>query len=271
MSLSLMVAGKSDVGCIRTNNEDNFGYDLRHGIFVVCDGMGGQACGEVASKLGVDTVLNYFRNSAQSAANGNGAAAVTGTRMLAQAVRAANTAIRAASSNDADKSGMGTTIVAMLVRDNSISIAHVGDSRIYLVRNGELKQLTVDHSLVMEQVRRGIITPEQALTSSLQNIILRALGSEDDVEVDVSEFEGAEADVLLLASDGRTKMISDDDILHIVTAAEDVDAACDQLIAATKKNGGEDNVTCLLVGLTREKLLGKFFGKKKQPLYQDSL
>ena len=91
------------------------------------------------------------------------------------------------------------------------------------------------------------------------------------MEVDVSEFEGTEADILLLASDGLTKMISDEDILRIVTSADDVDAACDQLIAAAKKNGGEDNVTCLLVALTREKLLGKFFGKKKQPLYQDSL
>src|SRR5207248_11244534 len=128
MSLSLMVAGKSDVGCIRTNNEDNFGYDLRHGIFVVCDGMGGQACGEIASKLGVDTVLNYFRNSAQAAANGKGAAAVTGTRMLAQAVRAANTATRAASSTDADKRGMGTTNLPMLVHDQSMSSAHVAPS-----------------------------------------------------------------------------------------------------------------------------------------------
>jgi protein phosphatase len=170
---------------------------------------------------------------------------------------------------------MGTTASALLIvgapGKQRGFIAHVGDSRIYLVRNGELKQLTVDHSLVMEQVRRGIITAEQALTSSLQNIILRALGSEDEVEVDVSEFEGAEADILLLASDGLTKMISDDDILRIVTAADEVDAACDQLIAAAKKNGGEDNVTCLLVGLTREKLLDKFFGKKKQPLFQDSL
>src|SRR5262245_8319207 len=168
MTLAVEVAGKTDVGCVRANNEDNFGYDSRYGIFVLCDGMGGQAAGEVASKMGVDILLDYFR----SAANSQAPAAAPVTRnstqrldaadetsrlalpasanagLLAGAIGLANHKIYEAGQLENGRSGMGSTIVAALVQGNALTIGNVGDSRIYLVRQGEIQQLTEDHSLV---------------------------------------------------------------------------------------------------------------------------
>src|SRR5689334_6912033 len=213
MALAVEVAGKTDVGCVRANNEDNFGYDSRYGIFVVCDGMGGQAAGEVASKMGVDILLDYFRNETSvgemHAANGVSGSATqigsAGARSLADAIQLANRTIYKAGQEQNGRNGMGSTIVAALVRGNSLAIGHVGDSRIYLVRQGSIQQLTQDHSLVMEQVRRGYITLEQAQKSEMQNIILRALGSEEAVEADVEDLVAVPGDVLLMASDGLTR------------------------------------------------------------------
>jgi protein phosphatase len=142
---------------------------------------------------------------------------------------------------------MGSTMVAALVHDNALSIANIGDSRIYLIRQGAIQQLTQDHSLVMEQVRRGYITLEQAARSEMQNIILRALGSEDTVEADVEDLPLLPGDVLLMCSDGLTKYLNDDDLLRIVSSSTSLDGACDGLIAAAKERGGDDNITCLLL------------------------
>jgi protein phosphatase len=142
---------------------------------------------------------------------------------------------------------MGTTVVAVLADDKSLSVGHVGDSRLYLYRGGALSQLTQDHSLVMEQVRRGYITLEQAAKSEMQNIILRALGSEDTVEADVEDLPLLPGDVLLMCSDGLTKYLNDDDLLRIVSSSTSLDGACDGLIAAAKGRGGDDNITCLLL------------------------
>src|SRR5579872_6554494 len=175
MTFSVQLAAKSDVGCIRTNNEDNLGFDTRFGIFVVCDGMGGQAAGEVASKMGVDVMLQYFRS-------GNGKWPPQEFRFegvseraaaLGNAIMKANEQVFEAShEGKREHHGMGSTIVGVLVQDNFVSIGHVGDSRIYLIRNGQMQQLTNDHSLVMEQVRRGLMTLQEAERSEVQNIIL---------------------------------------------------------------------------------------------------
>jgi protein phosphatase len=255
MALALEVAGKTDVGCVRANNEDNFGYDSRYGIFVVCDGMGGQAAGEVASKMGVDVLLDYFRNeaSATEAHSGNGSngdaahSATGGAKSLADAIQLANSKIFQAGQAQQARQGMGSTIVAALVRGNSLTIGHVGDSRIYLVRQGAIQQLTQDHSLVMEQVRRGYITLEQAQKSELQNIILRALGSEEAVEVDVEDLLAVPGDLLLMASDGLTRHVQDEEILEIVQEPGDLEQRCSELVQLAKDRGGDDNITCLLV------------------------
>lgn len=251
MSLSIKVAGKTDVGVVRKNNEDNFGYDTRFGIFIVCDGMGGAAAGEVASRLGVETVLTYFREAARS----NGYPAIgeqvdgisNRGNALVSAIHLANSAIYEAGTNSETRRGMGSTIVAVLVKDNLFSIAHVGDSRIYLLRHGAIQQLTNDHSLVMEQVRRGLITREMAEKSEMQNIIIRALGSDEIVKPDVDDLVALPGDVLLLASDGLTKHVKDDWILGIVQEAPNLEQACNDLIDSAKGHGGDDNITCVLI------------------------
>ncbi|HEX3155648.1 MAG TPA: Stp1/IreP family PP2C-type Ser/Thr phosphatase [Candidatus Angelobacter sp.] len=266
MTLALEVAGKTDVGCVRTNNEDNFGFDSRHGIFVVCDGMGGQAAGEVASKMGVDILLDYFRNHPSDAAKQslNGQNGSLGAQSLANAIQLANKTIFEAGQQHNGRNGMGSTIVAALVRGNSLAIANVGDSRIYLVRQGTIQQLTQDHSLVMEQVRRGYITLQQAQQSEMQNIILRALGSEEVVEADIEDLVALPGDVLIMASDGLTRYVPDEDILTIVQGGRGLQQACGELVKRARECGGDDNITCLLVKIVNQpwyqKVVKLFFG-----------
>ena len=275
MALTVQVAGKSDVGCVRTNNEDNFGFDARYGIFVVCDGMGGQAAGEVASKIGVDSMLNYFRspNGVQPPAQ-----SFTGVseraRVLGEAIHTANLEVYKASHGEAEHAGMGSTIAAVLVQDNFLSVGHVGDSRVYLLRSGQIQQLTNDHSLVMEQVRRGLMTLQEAEKSEIQNIILRALGSEEIVEPDLEDLVALPNDILLLASDGLTKHVKDDRLLEIVDKAPSLEAACEALVQAARQHGGDDNITCLLLRLVEQPWYTRMFSKlrfKGSPPWQNSI
>jgi protein phosphatase len=275
MALAVEVAGKTDVGCVRANNEDNFGYDSRYGIFVVCDGMGGQAAGEVASKMGVDVLLDYFREQPPAAAKQslNGQNGSSGAQSLSNAIQLANRTIFEAGQEENGRSGMGSTIVAALVRGNSLAIGHVGDSRIYLVRQGAIQQLTQDHSLVMEQVRRGYITLEQAQKSEMQNIILRALGSEEVVEADVEDLVAVPGDILLMASDGLTRYVQDEEILEIVNGPGGLEQACGELVKIARERGGEDNITCLLVRVVNRawyhNILSKLFSGGQQ--WQNSI
>jgi len=279
MTLALQVAGKTDVGCVRANNEDNLGYDARYGIFVVCDGMGGQAAGEVASKLAVDTILSYFQQSDHDVHNPTVGKTFEGVaergNALGSAIQLANQAIHQASSNHPAQAGMGSTVVAVLVGKNFFSIGHVGDSRVYLLRNGSIQQLTQDHSLVMEQVRRGLITMEEARTSERQNIIIRALGSEETVEPDIDEMMAMPGDVLLLASDGLTRHVSEDRILEIVGTAHSLDRACEELIQAAKNEGGDDNITCMLLRIVEQpwykNLFARFFPGRGSQKRQNSI
>jgi|SRR5579872_2166222 len=251
MPLVIEVAGKTDIGCVRSNNEDNFGYDSRHGIFVVCDGMGGQAAGEVGSKMGVDEVLKYFRSAARSGHFEQAGKPLEGVsaqgNALASAIHRANRTVYEAGQRQAGRAGMGSTLVAALIKGSTVAIGNVGDSRIYLIRQGSIQQLTKDHSLVMEQVRRGYITPEQAARSEMQNIILRALGSTENVEPDVEDMILLPGDILVMNSDGLTKYVRDEEILGIVGSSPDLAGACDALIQAAKTAGGDDNITCLLL------------------------
>ena len=274
MSLTVQVAGKSDLGCVRTNNEDNFGYDTRFGIFVVCDGMGGKAAGEVASKIGVDTVLEYFRKAGTEAKYPMEGQPLDGVseraNALASAIRLANKTIFDAASKNAGHAGMGSTVVAALVKGSFLSIAHVGDSRIYLIRKDSIQQLTNDHSLVMEQVRRGLITLEEAEKSNMQNIIIRALGSEETVEADVDDMVGQPGDILLLACDGLTKYVKEKMLLEIVKNAPTLQTACERLIQAAKDAGGDDNITCILVRVVEQPWYRGWFGKGT-PQWQNSI
>jgi PPM family protein phosphatase len=248
MSLTLDAAGLSDVGLVRASNEDYFGYDQRLGIFVVCDGMGGHAAGEVASHIAVESVLAYFQEHppavTQNAAPDD---APLGARLLAEAVKKANDAIIEYAEAHKNTSGMGTTLVAARFAEGNVSIANVGDSRIYLLRDWELLQLTEDHSLVMEQVRRGMLTVEEAKRSTAQNIITRALGTDETTLPDLGEFPAQAGDVLLLATDGVLRHVEDEEIRNILLQITSLKAACAALIDAANEGGGDDNSTCVLV------------------------
>jgi len=265
MRLSIQAAGKTDVGLVRKNNEDNFGFDIRHGIFVVCDGMGGQAAGELASKIAVDTVLGYFQQPQTDGVSevlSRGFAEVSEqANALANAIQLANKAIRDAAMLEVGHTGMGCTVVAARVAANLFSIAHVGDSRIYLIRAGAIQQLTSDHSLVMEQVRRGLISMEEAATFAMQNVIVRALGSEDSVEPDLADLRLERDDTLLLCSDGLSRYVKDSEMLDILNRIENLDAACSGLIEAAKNGNSDDNITCLLVRAVEQSWSGRLLDR----------
>jgi PPM family protein phosphatase len=218
---------------------------------VVCDGMGGQAAGEVASKLAVDTVLTYFREGSK-----NGSFPLVGppaenvserANALGSAIHLANEAIYEAAKQHAAQSGMGSTIVGVLVDKDFYSIGHAGDSRIYRIRQGVIEQLTRDHSLVMEQVRRGLLTMEEAQHSEMQNIIIRALGPEPNVQPDLDDQMAQAGDVLLLCSDGLIRHVPDDSILETVQGTISLQLMAGRLIDAARDGGGSDNITVLLL------------------------
>lgn len=266
MSLYIQVAAKTDVGCVRKNNEDAFGYSQRLGLYLVCDGMGGMAAGEVASKLAIDTMRDYFMMTASSGQYPMiGKPVESASKLgnaLASAIHMANDAIYAAANAEGEsRRGMGSTIVAVLAnpKEPLYSIAHVGDSRIYRLRNGLLDQLTDDHSLVMEQVRRGMITREEAEHSEMANIIIRALGPEPEVEPDVDDQIAYPGDQLLLATDGLTKLVPDTQIQSILSSSRTVQAAVDTLVQSARDQGGDDNITCVLIRFATEPWYKQWF------------
>jgi serine/threonine protein phosphatase PrpC len=269
MSFVIQAAGSTDIGLVRKNNEDNFGYDLRHGIFVVCDGMGGQQAGELASKIAVDTVLDHFRQDHSTAPVGGAGFEGVSPRAvsLATAIQLANQTIHESGAQDPNHAGMGSTIVAVAVEGNLFSVANVGDSRVYLIRKNDVVQLTNDHSLVMEQVRRGLMTMEEAEQSKMQNVIVRALGTDDTVEPDLADHEFNSDDVLLLCSDGMSRYVKDEKMAEAVNQ-ESLEKACTDLIEAAKSGGSDDNITCLLIRAVHPSWKDRFLGRLSGPAGQ---
>ena len=244
--MRLKVGAATDVGQIRPINEDAFLSRPDHGVFVVCDGMGGAASGEVASQLAVTTIGAYLTGEAPTADETAGYQ--VRTVRLGAALQAANAAIHAHAQQDSSHRGMGTTVVAACIADNIVSLAHVGDSRAYLWHAGQLEAVTVDHSLVEAQVRAGLIDREQSLQSEHQNILLRALGRDREVEVELGEVAVSPGDCLLLCSDGLTRMVSDAGLAAaLVRFRGDPQGACAHLIAAANQEGGPDNITVVIV------------------------
>jgi PPM family protein phosphatase len=227
--------GKSDVGRQRTSNEDSL--LLQPPFFVVADGMGGARAGEVASQIATEE----FGNEPDDELPPEG--------RLEAIARAANKRIYELAAADESRRGMGTTLTAAMVVGDEVSLGHVGDSRCYRLRDGQLEQLTKDHSLVAELERTGQITPEAAEHHPQRSIITRALGPEPDVEVDTYTIAGKPGDVYLLCSDGLTGMISDEDVSSILRGNDSLEAAADELIKAANQNGGKDNITVVMFRL----------------------
>jgi protein phosphatase len=230
-------AGTTDVGRQRSTNEDSL---LVHPpYFAVADGMGGAKAGEVASQLAVQVLEEELEAHPGEAPEAQ----------LARTLQEANTRIFELSTDDESRRGMGTTVTAARVHDRDVSLGHVGDSRAYRLREGELEQLTRDHSLVAELQRSGQLSPEAAEHHPQRSIITRALGPEPDVEVDTYTVPGREGDVFLLCSDGLTGMISDDEMASILRRAGSLGEAADSLIRAANQSGGKDNITVVLFSL----------------------
>ncbi len=257
--MQIVSAGVSDVGRVRTNNEDSFRIVEALNLFILSDGMGGEAHGEVASAMAVETVEKYCANpevsKEDSGATLHGAAPESWsppTKMLQNAVYQANFNIHQSAQKYPERRGMGATLTAGWVNGTRMSLAHVGDSRAYLLRTGSLQQLTNDHSLVAEQVRRGILTRQQAEESEMQSVLLRALGANADVEVEIDEVEVMPRDVLLFCSDGLTRMVSEPEIAGKLQAETDPQSAAQTLVDLANERGGMDNVTVIVARIQDE-------------------
>jgi serine/threonine protein phosphatase PrpC len=249
MATEIEFGALSDRGCVRENNEDSYGSAPELNLFVVSDGMGGLASGEVASRLAVETVLHTCRNAdPPSYSDGETLTGVSAeSNQLSSAVRAANEAIyRTAQSRGTDQP-MGATIVAVRFAGERMSLVHVGDSRAYRLRGGQLEQLTRDHSFVAEQVRQGRMTEEEAGHSGLQNVLVRALGVGAEVEADVTDELALDDDIILLCSDGLTRELTDAQITAVLGECEDPKEAADRLVDAAKEAGGGDNITVVVL------------------------
>lgn len=243
----MVVSVQTDAGCVREANEDCGRFfkpsdpallASKGLLIIVADGMGGHAAGEVASRMAVDVVNRVYYSERGEAIDA-----------LKKAFAEANREIFAAAQADENRRGMGTTCTALVLLDGAALSAHVGDSRLYMLRGGEIYLLTEDHSAVMEMVKHGIITPEEARTHADKNIILRALGTNADVAVATWDepLPVREGDQFLLCSDGLYDLVEDAEIKSIVTAAADPHAACEKLIALAKQRGGHDNITVAII------------------------
>jgi serine/threonine protein phosphatase PrpC len=255
-AFTLDFAAATDIGCHRGNNEDSFGFDAEQHLYVVCDGMGGSAAGEVASGMAVRALIESFESLAlQAAADGEDLAI---EKRLMDSIHTANHVVRSASEANYELHNMGTTLVCACLNEHRIVIGNVGDSRAYLIRNGACTQITLDHSLLDEQVRQGLITPAMAAASNLQSVITRAIGTADDVEPDLFAADLNLNDMFLLTSDGLTRYAKPEDIAGFATPGAELSTICQSLIDLAKHRGGADNITCMMLRVVEAPLAAAF-------------
>jgi serine/threonine protein phosphatase PrpC len=233
-------AGRTDVGIIRSGNEDSYIMVPDRGVFVVADGMGGHAAGEVASEMAVRLVAREL-GSLKSLTDDQVA------DRMRTSIRGANDAIFQRTLTEHDKRGMGTTVTALVLYGTRFLIGQVGDSRCYLLRDGKLTQVTKDHSYVQEQVDAGYLTPEQARTHPYSNVITRCVGANSDVMPDVYVGAVRPKDLFLIASDGLTGMLEDPQLAEILLADRMPQEQVDDLVAEANRHGGLDNITAIIV------------------------
>jgi serine/threonine protein phosphatase PrpC len=252
INLSQKITGVelTDVGMVRDHNEDAIGSMRDAGLYVLADGMGGYNAGEVASSIAVKTVIDLVEAACKREDRAdieNDTGFMRQTIVLRDAISRANKVIHQTASSQQGCEGRGTTIVACLFYDDKISIAHVGDSRLYRVRKGKLEQITMDHSLLQELVDRGFYTREEAERSTNRNYVTRALGVEPGVDVEIQEVPVEPQDIFLLCSDGLSDMVDDEEIhLTISTFSANLDTVGQQLIQLSNDHGGKDNVSVMI-------------------------
>jgi PPM family protein phosphatase len=250
------IVGHTDPGMVRSHNEDSIANDVKSGLAILADGMGGYNAGEVASGMATTVLMTEL----QSAMRGHAPWEVdSGTnqsyahRLLREQIEKANTSIYQASQSQPQYSGMGTTLVVALFHDNRMTVAHIGDSRLYMLRAGKFSQVTRDHSLLQEQIDSGMITAEEAKHSSNKNLVTRALGIDPSVDAEVHEYDTKVGDIFLLCSDGLSDMVEDAEIgLTLDTLGGNLTLAAQQLVQMANDNGGRDNISVLLIRVVKE-------------------
>lgn len=254
--MRIEVSGQTHVGMKRNHNEDNLLLLPEERLFVVADGMGGHSSGEIASKIAVEEVAEFFRMTSQDLE-------ITwpykmdkqrnyDENRLATGIKLANMRIFEKASSEQKYKGMGTTIVTIyFAKDNEVVVGHVGDSRVYFFREGKLHQITEDHSLLNDYLKAKKLSPEEIEAFPHKNVIVRALGMKDTVLVDINKVEPKEGDIYLLCSDGLSGMVTDKQMEQILQGQQDLEKACAMLIDAANANGGNDNVTCVLAQFHR--------------------
>ena len=243
-------AGVTDTGRVREHNEDAIGTSAEHGLLVLADGMGGLKAGEVASAMAVEVVMREVLevlDGIETGTTDEESGYSLESLAVGRAIVRANETIHQVAQTQPQCAGMGTTLVVLLMYDNRLTIAHVGDSRLYRLRGGELEQVTLDHSLVQELVNRGFYTPEEAREATHKNIVTRALGIGEEVEYDLQEEVALPGDTFLLCSDGLNDMVDDEGIRTILAQnLDNLANAAERLVECANENGGRDNVSVML-------------------------
>lgn len=249
--MRIRYAGNTHVGMKRANNEDNLGLTPEENLYIVCDGMGGHAAGDVASKIAVETISHFYKDTSEDEE-------VTWPfkmdrqkkyeeNRLVTSIKLANLRIYEQAVSNARQKGMGTTVVAVNFTKDGAYLGHVGDSRIYRFRQNKLTQMTEDHSLLNDYIKMKDLTPEEIENFPHKNVIVRALGMKDTVQVDVAFETPQHGDIYLLCSDGLSGMVTDPELERILQeSGEDLEAGCNKLIQTANQNGGTDNITCVL-------------------------
>jgi protein phosphatase len=255
--MAILAAGNTDVGCVRKHNEDSFLSDAGMGLFLVADGLGGHAAGEVASRIVVETAAQFIGQTMEKdrtwPVQYDPTMSYDGNR-LKVALLLADRAIVDDIRKNPERETMGSTVVAALLHEAKVTLAHVGDSRAYVIGHNGIRQVTRDHSWVAEQVANGILTASEARIHPFRNVITQALGNGGDLDVEVQELDLSKSERLLLCSDGLSGMVSDQQIWEIVETSQDLATAVESLISTARDHGGEDNITAVLVGWEPEDL-----------------
>lgn len=253
MGFNFKIGAMTDVGKVRAINEDHFSVGENIGVFMVADGLGGQNAGEIASKMAIEIITSHLNNKKDPFVGEYRDEFSQDTNRMLSGIRLANSAIYEAGRRNSEQQGMGSTISLARINGDVISLAHVGDSRIYRVREGHLERLTTDHSLVEEQLKRGLITEEEAVESRYKNVITRALGAEEEIMIDADEEVVFDRDKILLCTDGLTDMVEEADIERIILRSEDdPQKACGELVDSANDKGGIDNITVILVDCQKD-------------------
>jgi serine/threonine protein phosphatase PrpC len=248
---AVQITGVSDIGRCRSRNEDSIRWDEEFGIITLADGMGGAKAGEVASGIVAETMLTGVREEIRSLRTGleevvAGEGYRRGTLLLRDALSRANNLVRRIVESQPQYSGMGTTSTTLLFYDNMVSVCHVGDSRLYLLRDSSLQQMTEDHTVVQDMVRGGFYTKEQGQESEIKNIVTRAVGIADELQEDLLEEDLEPEDILIVCSDGLTDMVDDSQIEKLLLEDADLSSSAQGLIDLANESGGKDNVSVIL-------------------------